>query len=81
MEAHRLVAHILIGLCYWVITFLIAIWIEADTVGHTEEHLALPAPHWESGKPSPSKGFSLSKTRPLVLKAGCLFGESPEKIY
>jgi len=70
MEAHGLVAHFLLGPCYRVIIFLIAMWTEGDTAAHTL--LALPAPHWESRKLSPSIEFSLSKNRPLLLKAGCL---------
>lgn len=50
MDAHGFIAHILLGFCYQVTIFLIAMWTEVDTVAHIEEHLALLAPHWESGK-------------------------------
>lgn len=73
MEAHGLLAHILRGLCYQVMIFLITMWTGADTLAHTEEHFALLPPHWESGKLLAIKASSLSKNRPLVLKARYLF--------
>lgn len=76
MEAQGLLAHILWGLCYWVMILLIAMWTGVDTVAHIEEHFALLAPYWQSGKLLGIKGSSLSKNRPLVLKAGYLFWES-----
>lgn len=70
METHGFVAHILLGVCYWMIIFLIATWTEADTVAHTKEHIDLLAFHWE---PHGREVLHLSGNKPLVLKAGYLF--------
>lgn len=70
METHGFVAHTLLGLCYWVIIFLIAMWTEADIVGHTKEHTDLLAFHWE---PHGREVLHLSANKPLALKAGHLF--------